>query len=161
MRTSSCGREGKVEQLWSSATWLPLFRAFRDRFLREQAAFDPDRPPDPSLSLEYGRWAQQAPLWLQRDQEPPGAPSPAAGQERPPVAASAVVVSPIVPDPPDNDVPLPVMIPGQARPGAGKGHPLDTPGFNVLQTRRGRRERGRTGEPAFSSTLNTRDSADD
>lgn len=144
-------RKGQVEELWASATWLPLFQAFRDRFLRDQAAFDPSLPPDPGQSLDYGRWTQRALAQLQQSRAR-SKPAAGSGGESSAVTASTQ----------EGDAREPGVAAAHDAPGSAKGHPLDTPGFNVLQTRRRRREHGeRTASPAFSSTLNTRDSVDD
>ena len=170
-------RGSQLQQAWLTAEWLPLFQGFLRRFLADQAAFDPASPPDPTRSLSYGRWHEEARRQAQGRSE--------ASPSEEPVAAAVVALTSesggdpdpqVTQDPQDLPVPQvsevsevpevslpasPVPWPAAANP--VKGHPLDTPGFNILETRSRQRDKGqpaRTASP-LSPVLNTRDSADD
>lgn len=139
--------EGRVAQSWSTACWLPVFRAFRDRFLAEQASFDPGLPPDPSASMEHGRWQQQALLRLGRQQSQLDGRMNAGLNSRGTAEPDSRVTTR-----PEPRVTAQEVLPR-------KEHPLDSPGFSFSPS--GSRPQAAS-SPAdrlapFSSTLDTRD----
>lgn len=133
-------QNGRVDQVWSTEEWMPLFRAFRDHFLSVQSSFDVDFPPDPGLSLDHGRWSNHALAHVRkrngsdiRSSDPTASHTPT---EQPKTKAEHPAQNPAVYS-------------------TLECHPLDTPGFSVLRSRRPRRRE--TPEVPPGSVLNTRD----
>lgn len=118
-------RDNELLASLDSSDWMPLFRAFLQRFLDDQAAFDASRPPDPSMSLVYGRWRAEAVRCLAQ-----------------------------MPEAPEPECPVSTLV-------QPKGHPLDTPGFNILGARPRRPAREDSLLTPLSPVLDTRRSFDD
>lgn len=133
-------RDGRVDQVWSTEEWMPLFRAFRDHFLSAQSAFDVSCPPDPGLSLDHGRWRKHA-LAHVRNRDGMGAKPVETGEVRPRTGQPKTG--------PEH------WGPSTEVSSSLQCHPLDTPGFSVLRSRPPTRREASELPPG--SVLNTRD----